>query len=51
MPKENSLNDLLIWYIAPFEVTGHRYYKNEYPKVDDVVMVKVDKYVFIENSK
>ena len=31
-------------------MTGHRYYKNEYPKVDDVVMVKVDKYIFIENS-
>ena len=50
MPKENSLNDLLIWYIATFEVTVHSYYKNEYTKVDDVVMVKVDKYIFIENS-
>lgn len=43
MPKEGKRSHFSYHYVDTFEITGHRFYKNEYPKVDDVVMVKVEK--------
>ena len=47
MPKEGIVLSLSDYALDSFEITGHRFYKNEFPKMDDVVMVKVEKYVYI----